>query len=61
MCSEWNAMSAYGYKQTCGEVRERVRFTPKSRHSDALKRVGLKERTSNVRFVPKSGHKWLWR
>ncbi len=25
-------MSAYGYKQTCGEVRQRVRFTPESGH-----------------------------
>ncbi len=26
-------MSAIGYKRTCGEVRQRVRFTPKSGHS----------------------------
>ncbi len=27
-------MSAYGYKQTFGEVRQRVRFTPESGHSE---------------------------
>ena len=26
-------MFAYGYKQTYGEVRQRVRFTPESGHS----------------------------
>ncbi len=26
-------MSAYGYKQTCGEVSDYVRLTPKSGHS----------------------------
>ena len=30
-------MSASGYKQTCGEVRQRVRFTPVSRHSRGQK------------------------
>jgi hypothetical protein len=25
-------MSAYGYKQTFGEARQRVRFTPESGH-----------------------------
>ncbi len=26
-------MSLIGYKQTCGQVRQRVRFTPRSGHS----------------------------
>jgi hypothetical protein len=25
-------MSAFGFKQTCGEVSQRVRFTPESGH-----------------------------
>ncbi len=54
-------MSASGYKQTCGEVRQRVRFTPVSGHSEAQERVGLKKQTFNVRLAPNSGHKGLWR
>ncbi len=53
------SMSASGYKRTYGEVRQRVRFTPKSGHSDAQEWVGLKKRTLNVRFTPNSGHKWV--
>jgi len=52
-------MSAHGYKQTCGEVRQRVRFTPESGHSDAQERYGLKKRTLDVCFTPESGHKWV--
>ncbi len=54
-------MSAHGYKRTCGEVRERVRFTPQSGHSEAQEQLGLKERTLDVCFTPRSGHKWLRR
>ncbi len=43
-------MSASGYKQTCGEVGDYVRFAPKSGHSEAQERVGLKKRTSDVRL-----------
>jgi hypothetical protein len=42
-------------------VRQRVRFTPESGHSDALERIGLEKRTLNVCFTPNSGHKWVWR
>ncbi len=49
-------MSASGYKQTCGEVGDYVRFAPKSGHSEAQARFGLKKQTSNVRFTPNSGH-----
>ncbi len=49
-------MSAYGYKRTYGEVPQRVRFTPESRHSDTQERLGLKKRTLDVRFAPESGH-----
>ncbi len=54
-------MSAYGYKQTFGEVRQRVRFTPESGHSEAQEHFGLKKRTLDVRSTPDSGRKWLWR
>jgi hypothetical protein len=54
-------MSACGYKRTCGEVCQRVRFTPESRHSDALGREGLKRRTSDVCLAPESGRKWVGR
>ena len=60
-CHWWIArMSAFGYKRTCGGVRQRVRFTPVSRHSDVQKRLALNKQTLDVRFAPKSGHKWLW-
>ncbi len=52
-------MSASGYKQTFGEVCQRVRFTPKSGHSEAQERVGLKKRTLDVRLTPKSGRIWV--
>ncbi len=29
-------MSAFGYKQTFGEVRQRVRFAPESGHAEVL-------------------------
>ena len=48
-------MSAYGYKQTSRGSRQRVRFTPESGHSEAEERFGLKKRTLDVRFAPKSG------
>jgi len=48
-------MSAYGYKRTCGGVSRRVRFTRESRHSEVQERLGLKKRTLDVRFAPKSG------
>ncbi len=54
-------MSAYSYKQTFSGLHNYVRFTPKSRHSDAQERFGLEKRTSNVRLAPQSGHKRLWR
>jgi hypothetical protein len=38
-------MTAYGYKRTFLGVRQRVRFTPDSRQSDAQERLGLKKRT----------------
>ena len=50
-------MSAFGYKQTCGEVRQRVRITPESGHSEAQGRVGLKKRTLDVRLAPESRRK----
>ena len=50
-------MSAFGYKQTCGEVCQGVRFTPESRH---LKR-DVRFSPEYVRYYPESGHKWLWR
>ena len=34
------------------------RFTPESRHSEAPERVGLKKRTLDVCFAPKSGRNW---
>ncbi len=34
-------MSAFGYKRTCGEVRQRVRFTPKSGHSSDIRALLL--------------------
>ncbi len=48
-------MSASGYKQTFRGQLANVRFTPKSGHSDAQERVGLKKRTLNVCFTPESG------
>ncbi len=54
-------MSASGYKRTCGEVRQRVRFAPESGHSEAQERFGLKKRTLDVCFAPESGHKWVGR
>ncbi len=50
-------MSACGYKQTLKGLRDYVRFTPESGHSDAQKRIGLKKQTLDVCFTPKSGHK----
>ncbi len=50
-------MSASGYKQTYGGVRQRVRFTPESGHPDAPNRSGLKKQTLDVGFTPNSGHK----
>ncbi len=61
MCSERNAMSAFGYKRTYSGQLANVRFTPESGHSEAQERVGLKKRALDVRFAPKSGHKWLGR
>ncbi len=43
-------MSAYGYKQTCGQVRQRVRFTSNSGHSDCDSALT----TSDVRFAPEA-------
>ncbi len=54
-------MSTYGYKRTYRGQLVNVRFTPKSRHSEAQERVGLKKRTLDVCFTPESGHKWLGR
>jgi hypothetical protein len=48
-------MSAYGYKQTYGEVHQRVRFTLNSGHSDEQERFGLKKRTLDVCLAPSSG------
>ncbi len=51
--------SASGYKQTSRGLRQSVRFTPESRHSEAQERLGLKKRTlgevpANDRFWPKA-------
>ncbi len=54
-------MPVFGYKRTFREVRQRVRFTPESGHSEAQERLGLKKRTLNVCFAPDSGRKWLSR
>ncbi len=54
-------MSAFGYKQTFSGQLANVRFTPNSGHSEAQEWVGLKKRTLDVCFAPKSGHKWLGR
>ncbi len=54
-------MSAFGYKQTSSGQLANVRFTPESGHSEAQERLGLKKRTSDVRFAPNSGRKWLCR
>ncbi len=53
-------MSASGYKQTSRGQLANVCFTPKSGHSEARERVGLKKRTLDVRLAPNSGHKWPW-
>ncbi len=53
-----NGMSASGYKQTFRQVRQRVRFTPESRHPNEQERVALKKRTFDVRFAPESGRNW---
>ncbi len=34
---------------------------PQKRTLEALQSFGLKKRTSDVRFTPESGHKWLGR
>ncbi len=52
-------MSASGYKQTLWGRAWNVRFAPKSGHSEAQERVGLKKRTLDVRFAPNSGRKWV--
>ena len=52
-------MSAYGYKRTLWGSALNVRFTPESRHSEAEERFGLKKRTLDVRFTPKSGRNWV--
>ncbi len=49
-------MSASGYKQTYSGQLANVCFTPKSGHSEAQERLGLKKRTLGVRFTPESGH-----
>ncbi len=54
-------MTAYGYKQTCGQVSDYVRFTPVSGHSEAQERGGLKKRTLDVRLTPNSGLIRVWR
>ncbi len=60
LCSKSEGgMSASGYKQTFRQVCQNVGFTPKSGHSEAQERVGLKKQTLDVRFTPKSGRKWL--
>ncbi len=53
-------MSASGYKQTFRGLLANVRFTPKSGHSEAQARFGLKKRTSNVCLTPESRHNWRW-
>ncbi len=52
-------MSASGYKQTFRGLLANVRFTPKSGHSEAQARFGLKKRTSNVCFAPESRREWV--
>ena len=52
-------MSAFGYKQTSRGLGQNVRFTPKSGHSEAQERVGLKKRTLDVCFAPESRRKWV--
>ncbi len=52
-------MSASGYKQTYGGVSDYVRFTPESGHSEVQERLGLKKQTSDVRYYPESGRKWV--
>ncbi len=50
-------MSACGYKQTCGEVRQSVRFTPESRHPSRDVRFLAKY----VRFTSRSRPSWWCR